>query len=621
MRLRLSDGDVEGVVASVCDKTFRLSLVDAIDLETREELSTVVHCLAKDIKSCVILENTKRKKYILSKEQDGPLLLRVRPVRPCPPDASGDGSEFICHRMEGDTTEPIMKGSIKLIGSPDDLPKLKKPIATEFEVVNEVNDQLIEAVAAIKSEESISVGCEGKDVGRHGFLSVLVIATTTKVYIFDVCALEEKLFSHGLKEILESKDIEKVIHGCRHLSDCLFHKYQVSLDNVFDTMVADVIIQHNISVDAGRYEFPNLVQGIQNCLRSFLKFDCMQLKYIRSRQAIQEQVLIWKQRPLSLRQIDALAKDVVFLRELAHACLREMLIKFHSGVKFFVTLDRSCTEKELSYLPERHCLPRGFADAVKWATGHSEQQRRRYTGEDGRKGNNRFCEHDNASRGPYRMNADRTHFREPRGTSHRGEFSEKRARQEDSLLYIGEHQRAKKNSVKRFSAAPGPDGTCNGSERQWNSPEKKKEGKKPSDVPVSEPVLNGHKHPSDSEPLVQQCTEVAVEAVNGKHDQVLNGNQYNIADIRYGPLLSRCLQRPQPSSVPEENAAVFGEEDNSGATETTVGIKKEVPRCHRSWADRPIDSTMKMTIRPAELTVAKVIEHAQAKDILQRLSY
>ncbi|KAH7968097.1 hypothetical protein HPB52_005582 [Rhipicephalus sanguineus] len=285
----MNEGSVEGVVVDVSQKTSRITLDQG-----------------------VVLDNSTRKKYILQRDEDGPRLLRVRPV-PAHLEklnAAQNNSEFICHREENDTSEVIKKGIIKLIGTPDDLPKLRCPIATDFEVIDEVNDQLSEAVAA-----------------------------SSKVYVFDVQKMKKELFDHGLKEVFESDDIKKV---------------------------ADVIIYLDKKLEAGDCHLPSYVRGVQNCLRSFLNLSYDQLKYTRSRQGSQEdEVCAWGQRPLSLRQIDALVKDVVYLGELARVCLKQMLQKFHLGVEFFLGLDRDCSEEELRCLPLDHILPMGFRDALK----------------------------------------------------------------------------------------------------------------------------------------------------------------------------------------------------------------------------------------------------------------
>uniref|UniRef100_A0A023GBL7 Putative deddy 3'-5' exonuclease domain of egalitarian n=1 Tax=Amblyomma triste TaxID=251400 RepID=A0A023GBL7_AMBTT len=614
VQLRMADGDVEGIVTDLCEQTSRLTIKDVVVIDTQEKLLGQLHCYAKDIQSCTLLGTSGSKKYVLGRDENGPRLLRLRiiPARSEKQDTSVSSCEFICHRMECDTSESIKKGSIKLMGSPEDLPKLKHPIATEFEVVDKVNDQLSDAIAALKQEQSISIGYEGTKVGRHGFLSVLVAATSSKVHIFDVFALKEELFSHGLKEILESKDIQKVIHGCRHLSDSLYHQYQVSLDNVFDTMVADIILYHNASVDVGQYKFPDFVRGVQNCLKNVLEFNYAQMKYTRSRKGSQEEeVSTWKLRPLSLQQIDAVAKDVVFLRELADVCLGQMLKKFHAGVNFFLTLDRECTERELSYLPAAHILPRGFADAVKSATRHSEQQWRRYADHDrsredrhnGRKENWHY-ERDSMRRGPSGMNTGRTQFREPRDAPYRGghewrsDLQNDQACRDDSLLFIGD-QRGKENSSPRKTSAPIPNGTCNGIESKGMSPGEKEECKKPSDVPTSEQRMN------DSEP-----TEVAVEVAKEMSGQ---GDQNRSTDVQREPSqrsqqLASHSQCPQPSIVSQKIAAVCGHDRDSA----TIEIQKKVaPASNNTWAHQKCsevkDSTAEVLyFRPAELMVPKL---------------
>ncbi|KAH7968308.1 hypothetical protein HPB52_007633 [Rhipicephalus sanguineus] len=308
----------------------------------------------------------------------------------------------------------------QVIGTPDDLPKLRCPIATDFEVIDEVNDQLSEAVAA-----------------------------SSKVYVFDVQKMKKELFDHGLKEVFESDDIEKV---------------------------ADVIIYLDKKLEAGDCHLPSYVRGVQNCLRRFpqplvrsakvhtlktgqsgaeasrkraaavqeslravsaterkmslkdqgdesdietededefflvqraalngllgsalcpqCKEPGLKMKHgtkhglavkmvltctacgadaknawspprMESSKSFEDEVCAWGQRPLSLRQIDALVKDVVYLGELARVCLKQMLQKFHLGVEFFLGLDRDCSEEELRCLPLDHILPMGFRDALK----------------------------------------------------------------------------------------------------------------------------------------------------------------------------------------------------------------------------------------------------------------
>ncbi|KAH6937136.1 hypothetical protein HPB50_025782 [Hyalomma asiaticum] len=368
----MGEGGVEGVVSHVSQKTSRITLEQTKDANTKEPLFGTLHFYAHEISS--------------------------------------------------------------FIGAPDALPKLQRPIATGFEVIDEVNDQLSEAIKAIEKELSISVAFEGVNVGRHGSLSVLAVATSSKVYVFDVQKLKKELFNHGLKEIFESDDIEKV---------------------------ADVIIYLDQKLGTGGFHLPSYVRGLQNCLRSFLNFTYDHLKYTRSRQGSHEdEVCAWGQRPLSLRQIDALVKDVVYLGELARACLKQMLQKFLLGVEYFLDLDRGCSEEELQCLPPQHKLPMGFRDALKlggncaapnknYYNGYDEDCRREY-GHNGKK-DNRHYQHRGiprrGGRGSFMNN--QMYSKGPGEVHHQEECNNKQDESscvkdddwvEDSLLYIAMHQ-------------------------------------------------------------------------------------------------------------------------------------------------------------------------------------
>uniref|UniRef100_A0A224YSX7 Exonuclease 3'-5' domain-containing protein 1 n=1 Tax=Rhipicephalus zambeziensis TaxID=60191 RepID=A0A224YSX7_9ACAR len=581
--LRMNEGNsVEGVVADVSQKTSRITLDQVSDASMKQPLFGQLHFYAQEISSCVVLDNSTRKKYILQRDEDGPRLLRVRPV-PAHLEklnAAQNNSEFICHREETDPSEVIKKGIIKLIGTPDDLPRLRRPIATDFEVIDEVNDQLREAIAAIRKEQTISVAFEGVKVGRHGPLSVLAVATSSKVYVFDVQKMKKELFDHGLKEIFESDEIEKIIHGCRHLSDCLHHHYQVGLNNVFDTMVADVIIYLDKKLEAGDCQLPSYVRGIQNCLRSFLNLSYDQLKYTRSRQGSQEdEVCAWGQRPLSLRQIDALVKDVVYLGELARVCLKLMLQKFHLGVEFFLGLDRDCSEEELRCLPLDHILPVGFRDALKLSANRAAPNRTyssydedcyREYGHHARRNNNRHYHHrDNLRRGRgfSAMNNDRVHSRQQRDSYRQEESNRKRDDRnnvkedncvEDSLLYVAMHQQT--NGTSRELSDPKPD-TAQKSNvgEQSASIESATQEEKPATSVLQDhcPVANGNEEDAQANRVAMdephpntspRSLELSVEFPAPRCSSTDNG-----VNVSQWALSQHCNRNGPSSSVPSDN--------------------------------------------------------------------
>ncbi|XP_075732791.1 uncharacterized protein LOC119176058 [Rhipicephalus microplus] len=529
VQLQMNEGStIEGVVVDVSQRSSKVTLdqVTFVDTAVQHPLFEQLHFYAQEISSCVVLQSPACRKY---EDEDRPHLLRVCPVPAHleKRNSAHNNSELICHRQETDSSEAIKKGIIKLIGTPDDLPNLRRPIATDFEVIDEVNDQLSEAIAAIRKEQTIFVAYEGVKVGRHGHLSVLAVVASSKVYVFDVQKMKKDLFGHGLKEIFESDGIEKIIHGCRKLSDCLHHHYQVGLNNVFDTMVADVIIYINKKLESGDFQFPPYVRDVQSCLRTFLNLTGDQLKYTRSRQKNEDQACTWGQRPLSLRQIDALVKDVVYLGELAHVCLEQMLQKFRAGVEFFLGLDRDCSEEELRCLPPDHVLPMGFRDALKLSAMRAapnntcrsyDESCYREHGHLARRDNDKRNHHHyrdslRHGRGFSSMNNDRVHSRQPRDSYRQEDCNQKQndhynvkkgKRTEDSLLYMAMQPQTNETSTELSDLAMDSAQKSNvGESEKLNASSEPTEStqEEPASLALQDhcPVANGNKEDSKAD--------------------------------------------------------------------------------------------------------------------------
>jgi len=58
-------------------------------------------------------------------------------------------------------------------------------------------DQLPDVIQLLRKETQLSVDCEGVDLGRFGELCLVQVATTQKVYLFDVVVLGRKIFDQG----------------------------------------------------------------------------------------------------------------------------------------------------------------------------------------------------------------------------------------------------------------------------------------------------------------------------------------------------------------------------------------------------------------------------------------
>ncbi|KAE9416669.1 hypothetical protein Angca_002632 [Angiostrongylus cantonensis] len=101
----------------------------------------------------------------------------------------------------------------------------------------------------IQNQERKVVGLDFKTVtvGIDGelFLSLCVVATQFQIGVFDLASSDVIIMESGLRDILESNSVTKVIHDARRVGSLLAHKYAVHMVNIFDTQVAHTILQHD----------------------------------------------------------------------------------------------------------------------------------------------------------------------------------------------------------------------------------------------------------------------------------------------------------------------------------------------------------------------------------------
>jgi len=60
--------------------------------------------------------------------------------------------------------------------------------------------QLPDVIQLLRKETQLSVDCEGVELGRTGELCLVQVATSQKVYLFDVVVLKKKIFDAGKQE-------------------------------------------------------------------------------------------------------------------------------------------------------------------------------------------------------------------------------------------------------------------------------------------------------------------------------------------------------------------------------------------------------------------------------------
>ncbi|XP_054828032.1 piRNA biogenesis protein EXD1 [Eublepharis macularius] len=239
----------------------------------------------------------------------------------------------------------------------------------EYIVIDQFQRKFGSAMMHIKKQNVCGIAAEGVNLCRHGKLSWLQVATRSHVFLFDIFLLGARVFKNGLQMVLEDRNILKVIHDCRWLSDCLAHQYGIMLSNVFDTQVADVLY---FSMETGGF-LPHRICTLQECLMQHLEMPYKRLSFMAQRQhAVERNPDVWFMRPLPPALLDVLALETVYLLPLRMMLLDEIMSDLTTLVDGYLNAFRegsadplgstefSCMElpQELRQLADFHKLRR-----------------------------------------------------------------------------------------------------------------------------------------------------------------------------------------------------------------------------------------------------------------------
>ncbi|NXU24066.1 EXD1 protein, partial [Thalassarche chlororhynchos] len=208
----------------------------------------------------------------------------------------------------------------------------------EYTVVDCFQQKFGPAVLHLKQQCVVSIAGEGVNLCRHGKLSWLEIATKSRIFLFDIFLLGPQAFKNGLQMVLEDKNILKVMHDCRWISDCLFHQYGVLLFNVFDTQVADAM---QFSMATGGF-LPHRVCTLQECLMQYLKIPSKWDAIMKCRQQMaSDNPEIWFLRPFPASLLEALALKAMYLLLLQSSLMDNLLSDLTAVVHDYLNAFRS----------------------------------------------------------------------------------------------------------------------------------------------------------------------------------------------------------------------------------------------------------------------------------------
>ncbi|XP_047545799.1 piRNA biogenesis protein EXD1-like [Vanessa atalanta] len=272
--------------------------------------------------------------------------------------SEGEQNDGVCHyydsevrnivKLQEDNQQAYLKIPLKEC---EEIIKTSK----KYIYINQVDHGFHEAINDLNQNNYIAVSTDGANMGRKCKMPFLVISTPQQIYIFDIQVLQYHAFEAGLKKILESENPKKIVHDCRKLSDCLYHKHNVKLNSVFDTQVGDLIISKN---KTGR--LPNNVKTFSECLNSHLGLK---------QNNIQEKLDIVQctERPLSTGIKEILAKNICYLHRLSEMINDQMMLPFLRGVECFVENLRSCDDfKAWELCGKQYQLPKDFKNSIEY---------------------------------------------------------------------------------------------------------------------------------------------------------------------------------------------------------------------------------------------------------------
>uniref|UniRef100_A0A452IF32 3'-5' exonuclease domain-containing protein n=1 Tax=Gopherus agassizii TaxID=38772 RepID=A0A452IF32_9SAUR len=313
VKITLKCGVFQGILQHV-DSSRSIILSRVKNLETGRSMAGVKMFFAYEIVNVELLEEL---------EQDA-ARGAATPIRD---NLVTRGTEM--DRGEPADHSPQSSSCISLESQATTLSNLKYTLAGEEEeenmkyiIIDQFQQKFGPAMLHIKKQSVLGVAAEGVNLCRHGRLCWLQVATRSRVFLFDIFFLGPRVFKNGLQVVLEDKNILKVMHDCRLISDCLSHQYGIILSNVFDTQVADVLHFSNIT---GGF-LPHRISSLQECLMRHLKMSPRKVSFLAYRQqAVQENPHIWFVRPLPPLLLKVLALETVYLLPLRLLLLDEMM--------------------------------------------------------------------------------------------------------------------------------------------------------------------------------------------------------------------------------------------------------------------------------------------------------
>lgn len=341
--LTTSNGNYEGVLKFISVPRQRVTFEHVYELPSREYFGTM-DLLLSSILSWKVLESVEENF-----------------------DASNfDSSEKILIGEFGKNERIDHPGSINV--DPEKhfaeyLPmNLKNNCPLDFCIIDSLNADFNKAIKHLSDANTVGASFHGPKISRSGILTWMCLSTSSCVFLFDIQKLGKPAFEEGLKAILEDADIEKVIHDCREASDCLLHLFNVELKSVFDTQVADYLI--NMQMCTGNKVF-KYVNSLDSCLFKYLNVP-QQFLYNRNKSAsIEDELKFYEKRPISKDFTNILLKSTMYLLLLKEEQFKLFLSPCEQAMELHLNTMRSASDSEASMMLTEDSTPGYLLESIK----------------------------------------------------------------------------------------------------------------------------------------------------------------------------------------------------------------------------------------------------------------
>lgn len=139
-------------------------------------------------------------------------------------------------------------------------------IMWDCEYIPVCDNRCMQALREIQNRDVIGISALGSHVlkVRAAKISFFIVCTAKKIYLFDIKLTAKHFWESGLRQILESKLIQKVCFDSKILSDLLYNRYwKIKIENVFDVQMADYVIGKKIGapiLERDLRSFPQLAE-------------------------------------------------------------------------------------------------------------------------------------------------------------------------------------------------------------------------------------------------------------------------------------------------------------------------------------------------------------------------